>query len=347
MFNYSVNYDVVKHNIITCRNCKHYGYLVLYKTGNIIDISVCRKCQNFLLCSQVADKEQCRKYSVKYNASVRYEPDDVELIIYKDVKTLPIRDKAELMNVSDIDHSPLFKLRDDGYFEVCKDSFTLFKFYRSIKESRRRALQTFYNYVLANTWQYFITLTFSSEYVNRYDDFEVKSCWSTFLRFLKRDNPDAKVIVVPEYHKKVNEDGKRALHFHGFLSNVPNLVFTPAYDSDGKPLYSNYSVDGKSVPRLNIRDWRYGFSTADLIVNPSNLRIANYCMKYMFKSDESLGRYKKRFFHTKNLSACYTDILNISADDLSSVVDSYNLEPVKECSNFIVYRKRKDEVPEE
>lgn len=336
MDEFIVDYNQAKSEIITCRSCSNYTYLVTAVSRGLV-YSKCKKCNNYLICSSVAQKEDTKSYNLSYNSSVRYFDNHVELVYYKSTKKLPIKDKEYLNNIKDVDHSRLLRKSNDGVFEVCKDCFTYEKFYRSIKNSRKRALQNFYSFALANNWEYFFTLTFDSRYVDRYDDISTTSLFKEFERYVKRNNSNAKILAVPEYHEKVNEDGKRALHFHGFLSNAPNLTFKPCYTSNGEAIFTNFETDGKKVPRLSCIDWKYGFNTFDLIVNPNSFRIANYCMKYIKKND-SVGYQAHTFYHTRNLNKCYSDLLFIPNDNLDDVANSYNLKVYKETDDLIVLR---------
>lgn len=336
MFNYSINYKERKQEVIDLTKCSNF---------NLIKSCIaCRKCSNYFQCVLLSDKLQTNKpLLVSYNSSLRVEKNGIELITYKKRKAIQIKSE-DLGNVAKVDTSRMFAKDNEGNYVPCKDCFTYESFYRSIKNSRKRSFQTFFNFALANDWEYFFTLTVSPELLNRFDDIEVKNAWSKFEKEVKRLNPDARILAVPEYHKAKNEEGKKALHFHGFMANVPNLTWVPCIDKYGEPMYSNFEVDGKKIPRLQLKDWKYGFSTADLIVERNNLRIANYCTKYMWKGEDEIGYNKKRYFRTKNLDCCYVDNLDIPEEDLQEVVQHNNLEVVKETDNFIVYRTRKEGV---
>ncbi len=241
--------------------------------------------------------------------------------------------------------SKLLAPRNDGTYEIIKDSFTYQKLYRSMNNSRKRSIQKFYNYSIANKWQYFLTLTFDPEHVNRYDDVEVIEKWSTFQKWLKKLNPNAKIIVVPEYHEKEDENGKRALHFHGFLSDCPNIRLEPAKNSKtGEYLFSN--VD--KSPLLHLIDWKYGFSTVAVIpINNNNLRITNYMTKYMFKQSDRVGYGKKLYYHTRNLDMCNSENYLFPEKDFKKIIEEYDLKEVKTSNGFTVYRgKLKSEVEE-
>lgn len=286
-----------------------------------------------------------QKFYVKYNCAVRYEPNgEVEFVKYKKPWELEIKDEVLDNNYVEADRSKLLAPRADGTYEVIKDTFTYQKLYRSMKNSRNRSIQKFFNYAISNEWKYFITLTFSPKHVNRYDDMEVISKWSVFQTWLKKKNPNVKALIVPEYHESENELGERALYFHGFLSDCPNVRLEPAVNvKTGEYLYSN--VD--KIPLLHLIDWKYGFSTVAVIpVDNNNRRIANYMTKYMFKNADRVGYGKKLYYHTKNLNMSESINYLFPDKDFEKIIAEYNLEEVKSVRGMTVYRgklKREDE----
>ena len=81
----------------------------------------------------------------------------------------------------------------------------------SLCRSRSRVLQLAFN----NKWDYFVTLTFDKDKIDRYD---YKAICSSMLKFFdnykQRKSKDFKYLLIPEQHK----DG--AFHFHGYFSGI-------------------------------------------------------------------------------------------------------------------------------
>ena len=81
----------------------------------------------------------------------------------------------------------------------------------SLCRYRSRVLQLAFN----NKWDYFVTLTFDKDKIDRYD---YKAICSTMLKFFdnykQRKSKDFKYLLIPEQHK----DG--AFHFHGYFSGI-------------------------------------------------------------------------------------------------------------------------------
>ena len=297
------------------------------------DFLMCNLCPNKKMCSQVKKRVFYKEgqINLKANLSIRYEKDGkLEVVKYNKPFNMTVRSEELGDYFKDIDRSKLLEERKNGVYEVVKDVFIIEKLRRSINNANKRALQKFYDYVLANDWEYFLTLTFSPEYVNdRYDDFEIGEKWQTFQRWLKKTNTDAKVIVVPERHKT------GALHFHGLMANVPNLTFSPAQDPYTKEfIYSSYS----GLPRLNLVDWKYGFSTVD-VLDSNRLKVANYIIKYITKGS-NIGYCKKRYYHTRNLACCNSENFLMSDNEFSKFITQENLELIKESNGILVYRTK-------
>lgn len=268
------------------------------------------------------ENNQGRRYTVS-NASIRYELNgNVELVIY---------DKGFFCDIDrdyNFDRRRMLKKNDNGEYEVVRGDFEVAKLRRSIRNSNKRSLQKFYDYGLANTWNYFITLTFDSKYVDRYDVFACKSLLKLFLRFLRRTNGNPEYLLVPEPHEKRDILGNPALHFHGFLKNVPNLRFSQAYYPDGNSIDSVYVLN----------DWKYGYSTLKIMpVENNNLQVINYCMKYITKTD-NIEYNQPRYYHSRNLACCRSEVGFLNDFEKMDIISELQLVPVKVRDGYTVYR---------
>lgn len=142
--------------------------------------------------------------------------------------------------------------------------------------SRSRTIQKIYDYAHANTWEWFLTLTFDPSQVDRYNYDDCCRLLSLWLDRTRKYNPDMKYIIVPELH----EDG--AFHFHGLFSGISEEHFT--YWKNGIFHVSNYG---------------YGFTTATKVKD--TLKAAGYIGKYITKELCAVSKFRKRYWASRNL----------------------------------------------
>lgn len=134
-------------------------------------------------------------------------------------------------------------------------------------------------------WDYFVTFTFNSEKVDRYNFSEVSKKLSKWIDNIKQKYgcKDMGYIIVPEKHK----DG--AWHFHGLFKNCDNLNFIDSgiKDNQGRTIY-------------NISNYKFGFTTATKLSDID--KAVSYILKYISKDlfGDSL-KGKKRYWRSKNL----------------------------------------------
>ncbi len=134
------------------------------------------------------------------------------------------------------------------------------RFASSIARSRSKVLQL----ALNNKWDYFVTLTFNKDKIDRYDYQTVtKALLKFFDNYKQRCSNDFKYLIIPEKHK----DG--AWHFHGLFANVrPCDLFINEHNYlDFKPYAS-----------------RFGFCSLGVIqdVERCSVYITKYICKDMF-----------------------------------------------------------------
>lgn len=134
-------------------------------------------------------------------------------------------------------------------------------------------------------WDYFVTFTFNSDKVDRYNFSEVSKKLSKWIDNIKQKYgcKDMGYIIVPEKHK----DG--AWHFHGLFKNCDNLNFIDSgiKDKQGRTIY-------------NISNYKFGFTTATKLSDID--KAVSYILKYISKDlfGDSL-KGKKRYWRSKNL----------------------------------------------
>lgn len=156
-------------------------------------------------------------------------------------------------------------------------------FEHSAAVSRARTINRLYYLARSNEWEWFVTLTFSPEKVNRFDYTECTKKVSKWLNHCRRKSPKMKYLVVPEQHKS------GAWHFHGLLANVDELGFVDSGKRDRK---------GKKI--YNIGTYRFGFTTATRVTDME--KVSKYISKYITKDLCAVTVNKKRFWASRNLS---------------------------------------------
>lgn len=167
---------------------------------------------------------------------------------------------------------------------------------RSILVSRKRTIDKIYMYARSNTWDWFVTFTFSPDRVNRYDYDDCSKKISKWLKNMKlRYCPDMKYIVVPELHK----DG--AYHFHGLFADCDGLDIRDS----GKKVIRKYQKGSRTcfkktdTPIYILGRYHLGWTTATAV--RSNDRVVKYITKYISKDLVSSVKGKKRYWVSRNL----------------------------------------------
>lgn len=163
----------------------------------------------------------------------------------------------------------------------------------NIARSKRRAVNQLNDYILANNFDCFVTLTLDGEKIDRNDYNGVMKKLKDYLGNRTRRN-GLRYVGVPELHKK------GGLHFH-FLCNSSALKLVDSgtvsvpdiYVGRKKPI-KVATADRKGVPLeerhtvYNVDDWSLGFSTA--ILTYGDVRaVANYVGKYITKGEKKIG----------------------------------------------------------
>ena len=171
--------------------------------------------------------------------------------------------------------------------ERVKNDFTTFS---NTRRSARRVYNEVKDICDCNTFQWFITLTFTSDediVYDRTNDDLVRSLYEKWRHDIKYCFPDMTYIAVPEYHKK------GGLHFHLLVGNITDEELQLTFAKKGVCM-------GEEIDIYNVNSWKYGFSTASLIVQPE--KCSSYVMKYILKADTDTRFYgKKRYYCSKNL----------------------------------------------
>lgn len=154
---------------------------------------------------------------------------------------------------------------------------------RCLDVSLQRTNKVVREILMANHWEWFVTLTFNNISQNRADDKEVCKQWAKFRKDIRKRFPDMYYLAVPERH----EDG--CIHFHlpvgGVSAEQLKLVFSGHYDKNGREIY-------------NCNAWRYGISTVTKVDDTE--KVSEYILKYIGKDFGVSDEFKKRYWASKN-----------------------------------------------
>jgi len=255
---------------------------------------------------------------------------DTELLYYK----TPFKHLIDTENLYDIEKSRMLGLNENGIYEPLNDDFNIQSLQKSIKCAVKRAKDSFYGYAKSNSWDYFVTLTFDKKIVDRYDDTAVKKLYSEFQRWCKRKNPDVKILIVPERHKRDKQHLQGAIHFHGFISNI-DFALVPFAD----PKTGELKQTCTGALLYSLTEWKNGIATFAVLPKDGNYAAAvNYMNKYISKSD-STGYCQKRYYRTRNLDFKNKSVMYAKEFELNELVKELGLTQVKDNDKMIVFRK--------
>lgn len=163
-----------------------------------------------------------------------------------------------------------------------------------------------------NDFDWFWTLTFDKERIDRTDDKQVFNCYKKYIDNIKHKYPSFKYMCFPERH----EDG--CFHFHLLTAGLSvkqmglvnsgkvccswatrkKGVASKEYYEKTKHKFLNKETDGE--PLYNITTFAYGHTTVSRIV--SRERCNSYVKKYVEKALGSTEFFKKRFYYSNNLN---------------------------------------------
>jgi hypothetical protein len=301
---------------------------VCFRTHNTFDnfSKWCEGCSYYLLCAKhLLEENGTYKLVVPRDTVVNdFGKNRTEIIIYKK----HFQWLADYENYS-LDLTRNFKPIDDEKYgrlllPLTEDA-RMSTLLSTLEDTSARAQDNFYGYALSNQWKYFFTYTFDKTKVDRYDDDEVISLWSTFRRKAQREDPDIKILAIKERH----EDG--ALHFHGLMNTDKDFLLKPHYDKNGV-----WKLSKCGDPLFEFDLWNYGLHTLAVLPKDGNHdRVVNYMITYVTKQGNT-GFGKKRFFRTHNLK--FKEHFITNSTEARDIIAAENLEVYKDTDKFTVYR---------
>ena len=183
----------------------------------------------------------------------------------------------------------------------------------SMKSSLRRTKILMNMLLEMNDFDWFATLTFDKEKIDRTNDEIVYEAYKKYINNTKHRFPNLRYLTVIERH----EDG--CIHFHMLIGGMTtkqlglvnsgkvccswaynkNKVASKEYFERTKHEHELTETDGLSI--YNVTTFPYGFTTVTRIA--SRERCNTYVKKYINKDiGKSTEIFKKRFFYSRNLN---------------------------------------------
>lgn len=262
-----------------------------------------------------------------------------ELIFYKTNFYVP----EDCIVNDNVDRTRKWILNENGVLCAKDENVKLEDLNRSLKNSRKRALDNVYGYVLCNDWDYFVTVTFKHGKKKKLSDKVVKYQWQKFRQQLQYRYPDIKIFLVPEDTPTGNE----GMHFHGFFGNADLDEFlTPARNNkkvyNGKPneRYGEFLYTAFGDPVFNFlpKFVNIGFTTIVKLKEKNQLKLVNYITKYMLKGSSNFDYNENSYLRTYNLDFKDKQILGLSNEDKFKLVNNLDVECYKSNDRMEIYR---------
>lgn len=172
---------------------------------------------------------------------------------------------------------------------------------RAMLSNMKRAKQKIYDLSRANTWDWFVTLTFSPDAVNRYDYEDCSKKLRKWLNHMRsRSTGDFRYLVVPERH----QDG--AFHFHGLFANADSLGIVDS---------GHLTKTGEKI--YNIGKYKFGFTTATAV--KKNEAVTKYITKYTTKDLVSHIKGKNKYWASRNLNLPVETVYVVDSEERQSL----------------------------
>ena len=178
---------------------------------------------------------------------------------------------------------------------------------RCVDTSISRTRRVMREILMANTWDWFVTLTFNNVEQDRTNDKTVISRFKYWRLNVRKQFPHMRYFGVMERHK----DG--CIHFHLVLGGVSEkdlrLVYSGHNDKSGRKIYNCYA-------------WKYGFSTVTAV--DSTEKVSGYLLKYIGKDLGVTEEGKKRYWASKNCERPRKRYFDIKSDEELNVFDFFH-----------------------
>ena len=299
----------------------------------------CEKCIRHCLfkhCSNFSNCPYALEWYKKHTANTvinKFE-DFTELCFYKSNFRV---NKGQVVS-DDVDRSRKWIRNENGSLSPKNDSVKIENLLNCLTNSRKRALDNLFGYVLCNKWDYFVTVTFKHGKNKKLSDEVVKYQWQKFRQQLQYKYSDIKILLVPED----TPTGNHGMHFHGFIGNADiSEYLCPARNNDkqsenyGDFLYTKF---GDPIFNFMKKLTNVGFTTVVKLKDNNRLKLVNYMTKYLHKDSSNFDYNENTYLHTYNLNFKDKELANFSEEEKKELVNSLFAVPYKETERMVVYR---------
>ena len=185
--------------------------------------------------------------------------------------------------------------------------------------SMNRSKNNLMDILKSNDFNFFVTLTFDKNKIDRLNDKETRKAFAKFIKDLRRDFNNMIYVAVPEYHKK------GGLHFHLLVGKV--TAGELGLEDSGKSV-KNGRCKGQTI--FNVTKWQSGFSTATKVLDTNAVKY--YLSKYLTKGKVDPRFFgKKRFYVSQNIERPQVEKFAFPCTDTFDIFDSiikedYNID---------------------
>lgn len=209
----------------------------------------------------------------------------------------------------------------------------------SLKVSLDRTTILMNTLLAMNDFDWFWTLTFDKQRIDRTDEKQVFYCYQKYINNLKKKFPNIRYMTFPERH----ENG--CFHFHMLVAGITvkqmglvnsgkvcchwatnkNGIASKEFYEKTKSKFVNKDTDGE--PIYNLTTFAYGYTTVSRIV--SRERCNTYVKKYVEKALGSTEIFKKRFYYSSNLNLP-DKVKKLICSNFDRIHDLDSLEVIKD-----------------
>ncbi len=203
-----------------------------------------------------------------------------------------------------------------------------------------------------NDFDWFATLTFDKEKIDRTDDNLVYGAYVKYINNIKHKYPNFKYITVLERHEDM------CIHFHLLIAGMTsqqlglvnsgkvccswayykNKIASREFFEKTKSEHELTDTDGLTV--YNVTSFPYGLTTVTRIA--SRERCNSYVKKYINKDiGKSTEIFKKRFFYSKNLKVpnIVSRLIGADFDTPKNIKDIMSNNPHFQNADFTNYNE--------
>lgn len=205
------------------------------------------------------------------------------------------------------------KSKKGGFVENSVENSEEASKYDNLGRATRRAKIAAFDAIMCNQdLDAFVTFTYSPQKVENKADYD--ECYKALAVWLSNrvQRKNLKYVLVPE-RTKIGD-----IHFHAIMNSAALKLQKACSAKTGRPLTHH----GK--PLYNVSDWKYGFTSAELIPNADGDRkaVAKYIFKYMGKQmgQKIGGRYVLHGGDLKQPLYVYSDDENEFFDGINESI---------------------------